>query len=413
VNRFSNRPIVVVGAGGVGCATAYFLAEAGHRVKLLDSADQCASGASGANRAQLSYSFVEPLATPSLLPKIPGILFGRDPALKVCLKASLSQWRWGLAFLVACRDAAVQATTKSQLRLAEMSRLEIERLLEAGLNFGYAKAGKLVLLDSRAEVGRAFDTLSRQRNYGASQILLTRSETLAREPALALSSAEIFGAIWSEGDALCDPALLCAALINASRAYDFELLLNFEAIGFKTRSQRIDRLMTTSGEFEVADVVVANGTAAPKLLKTLGIHARIQPIKGYSITLPSASVTHMPRTSITDLKRKIVYAPLGNRLRVAGCAELSAADTVSHPAKARDLLHAARARFGCTLGEGELSSWAGLRPSTPGSRPIIARTRFSNLWLNVGHGALGLTLAMGFARRIERLISRSHASANA
>jgi D-amino-acid dehydrogenase len=97
VNRFSNRPIVVVGAGGVGCATAYFLAEAGHRVKLLDSADQCASGASGANGAQLSYSFVEPLATPSLLPKIPGILFGRDPALKVCLKASLSQWRWGVS----------------------------------------------------------------------------------------------------------------------------------------------------------------------------------------------------------------------------------------------------------------------------------------------------------------------------
>lgn len=401
-------PVLVVGAGVVGCATAYLLARAGHRVRLLDRASACAQGASYANGAQLSYSFVEPLATPSLVSKLPGIILGRDPALRFEPRASFAQWRWGAQFLLSCRERVVDATTQSLLQLAESSRIEIRNLLDDGLQFGYAKSGKLVLLNSLLAQQRACDTVWRQQRFGARQRLLSRNDVVALEPALAPTQSQFVGAIWSEDDALCDPQRLCTALIDAAREHDFEVTFDCAVLGFRVEPRRITHLLTTAGDLVASAVIVANGVDAPALLRKLGIAAPIEPIKGYSITIPAAELRNMPRISITDLAKKIVYAPLEDHLRVAGFAELSSRDTQAHEAKIRSLLEATRARFGLSENLGNLSAWAGLRPATPTAHPIIGRRKYENLFLNVGHGALGLTLAMGSARSIEQMMADAY-----
>ncbi|MGO2503499.1 MAG: FAD-dependent oxidoreductase, partial [Cobetia marina] len=48
--------------------------------------------------------------------------------------------------------------------------------------------------------------------------------------------------------------------------------------------------------------------------------------------------------------------------------------------------------------------WAGLRPMTPDSTPIIGGTKYDNLWLNTGHGTLGWTMSCGSASLLADLV---------
>ncbi|MGV8422646.1 FAD-dependent oxidoreductase, partial [Pseudomonas aeruginosa] len=44
--------------------------------------------------------------------------------------------------------------------------------------------------------------------------------------------------------------------------------------------------------------------------------------------------------------------------------------------------------------------WAGMRPATPTGVPLVGNGGYRNLWLNLGHGALGFTLACGSGRLV-------------
>ncbi len=406
-SRLARAPIAVIGAGVVGCATAYMLTQAGYPVILIEKASDVATGASHANGAQLSYSFVEPMATPSILKNLPNIVVGGDSALRFYPTASISQLRWGLSFIAACRGNAVENTTRQLLKLAEQSRIEIDKLVEAGIEFGHANCGKLVLLESVTALKHARATVMRQSHFGARQRIVTTAECIALEPALAQTKDSFVGAIWSETDALCDPQLLCRSLINLSQKQGLETRFDCAVTALIRKRGVITALRTASGDIAASAVVIANGMNAVELMKSIKVALPIQPIKGYSVTLPAEQVKQMPQRSITDLARKIVYAPLGNALRVAGFAELAARDTVAKETQILALLDATSRRFGFLNTSTEISPWAGLRPATPTSCPIISRTKLENLFLNVGHGALGLTLAMGSARTIEKLVSAS------
>jgi D-amino-acid dehydrogenase len=125
-------------------------------------------------------------------------------------------------------------------------------------------------------------------------------------------------------------------------------------------------------------------------------------MKGYSIT--AAPGNNPPRTSLTDTSRKIVIAPLGNRIRIAGIAEINAGSTDIDPAQLDTLIAAAREAFPGAANYDRIDHrWAGLRPMTPNSVPIIARPH-KRLVLNIGHGMLGWTLAMGSAERTAALL---------
>ncbi len=404
-HRGDELPLAIVGAGIVGCATAYMLSKAGHRVLLIDRASELASGASRANGAQLSYSFVEPLATPSVLRKLPSILAGRDSALRVRLQVSLSQLIWGVAFLAACRQRQVDDVTRKLIETAERSRVEIQQLLALGADFKHKKCGKLVLLNDVDAMRRAQATVELQKRFGADQTLLSRDSCVAMEPALADTASGFVGAIWSESDALCDAPSLCRWLVDRAKRDKLELMLGRDVVALSTRNGMVERVVTDNGQIEVSKVVLAGGTDAVRLARTCGIRLPIQSIKGYSITLRSQHIRSMPSRSITDLAKKIVYAPLGDSLRVAGFAELSCEDTRIDNERIHQLIEATNQRFGITCAsDTDVRAWAGLRPATPTSLPIVGRTKVPNLYMNVGHGALGLTLALGSARQLEEMI---------
>lgn len=153
--------ICVVGAGIVGLSSAWFLHKAGHTVTVIDRAGEAGMGASAANGAQLSYSYVQPLADPSLLPGIPKMLLERNGPLKFSPQWSLEQWRWCVEFLAACRTSVSRQTTVELLELAHESRLALDAFIsQEKVQCDFARTGKLVLYPDaeslrKAEIGRA------------------------------------------------------------------------------------------------------------------------------------------------------------------------------------------------------------------------------------------------------------------
>ena len=133
------------------------------------------------------------------------------------------------------------------------------------------------------------------------------------------------------------------------------------------------------------------------------------PLKGYSITVDVTGPAHSaPLVNVTDSARKVVLARIGSRLRVAGMAEIGGYDTSIGEKQIASLTATTKSLFPACSNFDTLHPWAGLRPATPTALPIIGTQAGApaNLIFNVGHGALGFTLAFGSAARVVGLIPK-------
>lgn len=408
------RHVCVIGAGVVGCATAHALASAGLRVTLVDAQAGPARVSSLANGGQLSYSYVEPLATPAVLRQLPGLLLSHDSPLRFSLKLDPHQWAWGLRFLWACRSATVTRSTEALLRLAYLSRDTLAAWMrEAPLSFHHRTPGKLVLYGTAAALAAAERQVVLQRPLGAQQSLVSPDECLRIEPALAACIGSFAGGVWTPDEAVADPHLLSQGLLTQVLAQGGRTLFDTPVTGFHLLGGRVVAARTPAGDVAADAFVLCGGMGSRVLGRQLGLRLPIYPIKGYSVSLPLRDAARAPQVSVTDTTRKMVFAVLGAKLRVAGMAELPGAGLQLDPALIRQLVRRAQQLFpeACELADDPdaedlmaVAPWAGQRPATPTSRPLISATPHPNAWLNTGHGALGLTMAAGSAACVRSLV---------
>jgi D-amino-acid dehydrogenase len=173
-----------------------------------------------------------------------------------------------------------------------------------------------------------------------------------------------------------------------------------------SRGGRVIGVETNEGVFEAGAYVLSLGTGTPYLLKPLGIHVPVYPLKGYSLTLPIADERKAPRISVTDYKRKVVYATIGGDLRVAGMADLSGRQARIDVERVDQLVSEVKMAFPGASDYREINPWCGMRPATPRGAPLLGSTRYENVWLNSGHGALGFTLGLATGRVVADLVAR-------
>lgn len=399
--------ICVVGAGIVGLSSAWCLHKAGHRVTVVDQAAGPGMGAVGGNGAQLSYSYVQPLADPSLLPGIPKLLLQRNGPLKFSPQWSPEQWRWCMEFLAACRTSVSQETTIELLALADESRQALDAFMdEERLQCDFTRTGKLVLYPDAAGLKKAAEQVRFQASFGSQQQMLSPAEAVSIEPSLAGYRAAFHGAIYTASECAVDGLKLCRELSRLMAEQGVGFLFNTRVEGFRRQGERITavNLSQADGALALATdaVVLAAGVHSPRLLSQFGVRLPVYPLKGYSITLPITEATSAPTVSITDMRRKTVFARLGDRLRVAGMVELSGMDDSIPIARIEQLKASTQALFGGGWNTEDCQPWSGWRPATPTGRPILQG--LGNLYINSGHGALGMTLAFGSARRLVRLL---------
>jgi D-amino-acid dehydrogenase len=394
--------VCVLGAGIVGLATAYELSRQGFEVTVVDRATP-GLGASGGNGAQLSYSYVQPLADASIWAQLPKLLLSRDSPLKIKPQWDPQQWRWGVAFLRACNTLTSARSTASLLALAGLSRAGLDRMLaNEKPQCDYSRTGKLVLYPTAAAFAAAQRQMALQSALGSQQKAVTAQQCCDLEPSLASYQRHIAGAIYTPSECAVDCLQLCLALERALRARGVRFVLDAEVTSLEQRAGRVVAVHTAQGPVHASQFVLALGTGSVALARSVGLRLPVYPIKGYSITLDVAQATSAPGINITDTARKVVFAPLGQRLRVAGMAELVGHDRSVNPQAIDSLQRSTLALFPqlrqCAAGQ----PWAGLRPATPTGLPIVGVQAGgpNNLVVNTGHGALGLTLAFGTAQRV-------------
>ncbi|MBS7809210.1 D-amino acid dehydrogenase [Variovorax sp. PCZ-1] len=399
--------IVVIGAGIVGCATAYQLLRDGHTVELVDAQAEAGRVSSFANGAQLSYSYVEPLASPATLRALPKLLFEKDSALKFTPRLDWRQWAWGLHFLAACRAAQTQSGTSALLELAQLSRQTLDAWMsEQAWEIDFARNGKLVLCRDEKSLALQAAQVRLQKSMGSKQEVLNAKQCIEREPALAASQSAFVGGVWTASECMADPYKLCQNLVQRISTKAGVLRFSTQVQSIELRQGRFHALHTSCGKLQADACVISSGATTPAICEPLGIRLPIYPIKGYSLTVPVIQPERVANCSITDLGLKTVFAPLGNNLRVAAAAEIVGHDLTVAPKRVEQMLQATESLFPGACDLSQPLTWAGLRPATPSSLPIIGASRVPNVFINAGQGALGLTLAAGSAARLSKAISQ-------
>lgn len=403
--------VLILGAGIIGLSTAYALRQKGHDVTVIDQHDEVAQGATLANGAQLSYSYVAPLAGEGVMGKIPKWLFNPSSPLRVKPSLHLSDICWNLRFLRACNATTSAQTTQELLKLAYLSRAHYHTLFEntAFQGIDYRRAGKLVIHRSLASLKSATAQLALQEKQGGMpQQALSTEECIRQEPALAPMASHIVGGIYTESEEAADAYKVSLALKDSLQAQGATFLMGKPIQKLeKTTASTVHVRLSDHRVLQADSIVVCMGAESTPLLSTLGITVPVNALKGYSLTLAIENDAMAPKVSITDFERKVVYARLGKRLRIAGMADLVGMDYRIDPQRIRALTQAAKAVFPQAGNYVTATPWAGLRPATPLGKPIIDRTPFSNLFLNIGHGALGFTLATGSADVLCSLIENN------
>ncbi|MHB0780733.1 FAD-dependent oxidoreductase [Pseudomonas alloputida] len=390
--------VTVIGGGVVGLATAYALVREGWSVDLIEARDSLASATSFANGGQLSYRYVAPLADAGVPWQALGWLLQGESPLR--LRMDPAQWRWLLAFTLACRRSVNRRNAGHLLELALYSQAVLAQWREHQNlgDFAWRRNGKLVAFRSE----RAFAQGREQLTDPASQQVLAAAELRGLEPAL--DGAPFVGGVFTAGEEVGDCHVFCLrleALLRASGQCRF--LLGRPVTQLVQRQGQVVALQLGDQQLDVEQLVLCAGHRGPGLALP-GVQIPVYPLKGYSLTAPISAGHLPPEVSLTDYERKIVYARLGQQLRVAAMVDIVGFDESVDMRRLQSMRRLALETLPRAADYGQAVEWAGMRPATPTGVPIIGGTVYRNLWLNLGHGALGFTLACGSAQRLARMM---------
>ncbi len=404
--------VVVLGAGVVGVTSAWYLSEAGHEVTVVDRQPFAGLEASFANGGQVSVSHAEPWANPSAPRKILQWLGREDAPLLFRPRLSPRQWSWGLRFLYECLPGRTRDNTLQILKLALYSRHELQLLRsKTGIRYDQSERGILHLHTDPRELDAAANRIALMRDHGFDMQLKTAQECLEIEPALKHSEVALAGGSYSPSDESGDAHLFSRELEELCRRAGVTFLFQTTVQRLLSEGDRITgvRVRQVDGPERVlrADAYLGClGVYTPFLVEPLGVRLPVYPIKGYSITIPVVPESDdAPQVCLTDESAKLAISRLGERLRVAGTAELNDYDASINAYRCAAILARTQQLFPAAGQYHRAEFWAGLRPATPSNVPVIGRSRLSNLYLNTGHGTLGWTLACGSGRAIADILS--------
>ena len=399
--------VLVLGSGVIGTTTAWYLAEAGHRVEVVDRQPGPALETSYANGGQISPCHAEPWANPATPAKALKWL-GRDdaPLLFRWRRPDPALWAWGARFLLNCTARRAAVNTDRTLRLALYSRGCLQALRAAtGIEYDQQTKGILHIYRNAAEFAQAEKAAALMSRLGLPRMVKTPDEAVAVEPALAAVHRDLAGAILTPGDESGDAHLFTRRLAErcAEKGVVFHFGTQIQAL--ELDGKRLASVATSKGRLHADAVVLAGGSWSGRLSRQVDVRLPIYPAKGYSATLAVTAAAAAPTVSITDDEHKMVFSRLGERLRCAGTAELAGWNTEMDPRRARLVAQLAEGLFPGAGDYGQAELWCGLRPVTPDSVPILGATKVPGLYLNTGHGTLGWTMACGSGRLLADIIS--------
>jgi D-amino-acid dehydrogenase len=399
--------VLVLGAGVVGVSTAWYLAKAGFQVEVIDRCPGPGREASFANGGQVSPCHSEPWANPATPMKALRWLGQEDaPLVFRWQRWDPALWLWTARFLANCGPSQTATNTARALRIALYSRGCLQALRgETGLQYDQQTSGILHIYRDQHEFSHAVDAAEVMSRQGLTRHVKTVAEAVAIEPALADQASRLSGAIFTPDDESGDAYVFTERLAGLCAEQGVRFHYDCTIHGMEWNAGKVSGVATDHGRFTADAYVLALGCWSPLIASQVGIRLPIYPAKGYSATIDIGATSQAPVVSITDDEYKVVFSRLGNRLRCAGTAEFAGWDGSITESRARALVRHARSMFPGAGDFERAALWAGLRPATPDSVPILGATGIPNFFLNTGHGTLGWTMCCGSAKILADVIA--------
>jgi D-amino-acid dehydrogenase len=402
--------VIVLGAGLLGVTSAYFLRQQGFEVTVVDRQASPAAETSFANGGQISVSHAEPWANPSAPLKVLKWLGKEDAPLLFRIRADMRQWLWGLQFLRECTPARTRHNIQQIVRLGTYSRDVLQQLRrDIGITYDERTQGILHFYTSQKEFDGAEAPAAQMRALGCDRRVISADEAVKIEPALRHIRPQLAGATYTAEDESGDANRFARELVHRCEEDGVQFLMSHTVTALREAGGRIDHVEATDieGRFQClrADAyVLAMGSLSPLYAKPLGISLPIYPAKGYSVTMPVKDEKAAHQVSLTDDEYKLVFSRLGNRLRIAGTAELNGYDRDLNRVRCGAIVQRVEELFPGAGDARQAQFWTGLRPATPSNVPLIGRSKLPNLYLNTGHGTLGWTHSCGSGKSIARIV---------
>ncbi|NIE67313.1 D-amino acid dehydrogenase [Burkholderia sp. Ax-1719] len=431
---------IVLGAGVIGVATAYYLSERGCDVTVIEREPGVALGTSFGNAGVIAPGYVTPWAAPGMPAKLIKYLLKPTSPLIFRPTFDAAQWRWIARWLRECDLARFRVNKQRMQRIAYYSRnclhaFRAQHAFEYGRSQGY-----LQLFRSDYDLELAQPALDVLRDAGIAYRELDAAACAQVEPGLQWSRVKPVAGIYLPDDEAGD----CARFTRELRAvcesngvkfiFDTEVLA-LEAAGGKVTGVRVrpvpgrearNRREQRRAPAEVlrpadlsepaanaapqtlaADaVVVALGVESAALVAPLGVRVPLYPVKGYSATLPVVDEQKAPRAALMDESLKTAITRFGPYLRVAGTAELGNHRTTLREQALQTLMKVLDDWFPHAATPSSAQFWVGRRPMVPDGAPLLGASGVDGLWLNVGHGSTGWAMSMGSGRVVADLIAQ-------
>jgi D-amino-acid dehydrogenase len=395
--------VIVLGSGVIGVTSAYYLADQGATVTVLDREANPAQETSFANAGQISPGYSTPWAAPGIPFKAIKWMFQQHAPLAIKLDGSLWQLQFMAQMLKNCNVHSYAVNKERMTRVAEYSRDCLRELRKrTNIQYEHRSKGTLQVFRKEAQLEAVQKDIEVLKECGVEYELLHKPDLAKVEPALA-ATEKLVGGLHLPNDETGDCFLFSNAL--AKIAEDKGVTFKF--------NQNVERLLVegneikgvlVNGEVLTADCyVLAFGSYSRDFLKPLNLNLPVYPVKGYSLTIPIIDPNFAPQSTVLDESYKIAITRFDQRIRVGGMAELSGYNLALDPQRRATLEMVTQDLFP----GGDLKQalfWTGLRPMTPDSTPIIGETRYKNLFLNTGHGTLGWTMACGSGKLISDIV---------
>ena len=399
---------VVLGAGAVGTATAWYLSRSGHDVVLVERQAEAAMETSWGNGGIIHASEVEPWSQPGMPTKIIKWLGKENAPMLLRYSAIPHIMRWGIEFARNCTPERFRENAKSNLRLALHSLKSLQEIgAETGINYDRATRGVLKIYRSKESLDAAERSTAYLAQHGLLYERVDPDRCVELEPALKDTKSTLAGALYFARDEVGDSNKFAQGLAAACAARGVQCRFGETIQKIETGNGRVQAVVTDKGRIAADTVVVALGSFTAPMLAKNGIRVPIYPVKGVSITFKRAGWNAAPTVPVIDDSKLFGFVPIGDRMRISGSAEITGYDATPAVARAEAIIANASFTFPELKHHFDISNskvWAGLRPVSPSGTPLIGETRIRGLWINAGHGHLGWTLSCGSGRVIADLI---------
>jgi len=396
--------IAVIGAGIIGVTTAYELACDGHDITVFERRGAAAEETSFANAGIVAPGYVTPWAAPGMPTKVLSHLLSRHAPVKIGLPLSASDLAWMWKWYRACRLDTYLANRARMQRLAFYSRERLHQIT-SDLQLEYDRSdGYLVLLRAERDSRLVQPGLQVLRETGVTFRELNADETRKIEPALN-PDTPFYGSVHLPQDEVGNCRQFALLLKNEAQRTGVTFLFNTTVHSVQHHSGIGLHIGDEPNPRSYDAVVMCAGLASARLLQPLGMKIPMAAVYGYSLSAAVREPLNAPRSAVMDERYKVAVARLGNRIRVAGSAELGGHIDRKRASSIQTLYKVLHDWFpGAASKVNGVQEWKGARPMLPDGPPVIGPSGIPGLWLNLGHGSSGWALSCGSARALADLV---------